>query len=123
MIHSPPADQPVIQEARPRIAGGSKIRNPNYVRISNSYTNGSGLVRRREANHLVKQGRAEWCGSGQVRLNGHPANQAGRRAAAHGYEAVGDGFEWAPGRSDGATVMKTRRSDPQGGKQMSSQVT
>lgn len=75
----PPAARPVPQEAcgeQPRSNGN----NPRWARIVNPVLNQSPVIRRKDANRLVKQGRAAWVSPDQLRLDlAHLANQ---RAAA-----------------------------------------
>ena len=106
MIHSPPA-KPAIR-ARQQIAGG-KNSNPNYVRIVNGYANEKGVIHRKAALRLEKQGRAEWLTKDQIKLTDHPANVAGRHTAEYNYNCIQNGFEWRGGRSGDATVMKAKR--------------
>jgi len=103
MIHSPPA-KPTLLQARQLFAGG-KNSSPNHVRIVNNYANEKGVIRRKVAQNLVKQGRAEWVAFDQIKMmTEHPENIAARLAAACSYNAIQDGFEWRVGRSGSATV-------------------
>jgi len=74
-----PPDGPVLQEAcggQPRGNGS----NAKWVRIINPILNQSPVIRRKDADRLVNQGRAALVSPDQLRLDlGHPANQ---RAAA-----------------------------------------
>ena len=81
----PPAAGSETQEARGGQPRGS-TNNPKWVRIINSVMNQSPVIRRKDADRLVNQGRAAWVAPDQVRLDlAHPTNQ---RAAeqARGWE-------------------------------------
>jgi hypothetical protein len=57
------------------------------VKVINSVWNGSGLLKRKVAEHYVREGRAEWVADGQLRLIlSHPKNQAAAERA-HAWEA------------------------------------
>jgi hypothetical protein len=47
------------------------------VKVLNPVSNGRGIIRRVDADHYVREGRAEWAGPDQLRLNlSHPRNVA-----------------------------------------------
>jgi hypothetical protein len=81
-----------IQDAR---GGGSRgerkvQENPAYVRVVNPCWNGKPIMRRKDAEHYVLQGRAEWLVShkgatDQIRLLNHPSNRATRADSAQEY--------------------------------------
>jgi len=80
----PPAARPASQEAHEGQPRSS--RNPRWVRITNPAMNQSPVIRRKDANCLVAQGRAEWVAADQLRLNlSHYANRANVAAAAYYY--------------------------------------
>ena len=70
------------------------------------------FVRRRDAEHYLKIGRAEYLGrdqsgTDQLRLvDAHPANQP---RVVPGYDDIKAGFKWRTGTSAGAAVMKAER--------------
>ena len=90
---SPPGAARPSQEARGSGARGSQQAdaNPNYVRVVNPAWNGRPVMRRKDAEHYVSTGRAEWlCNRGQesdqLRLvESHPRNRAAAAMAATGY--------------------------------------
>lgn len=76
-----PAARPEAQEAR-----GGKPPGSKRVRITNPVLNKSPFIRLKDAERLVKQGRAVWVvPDDQLRLNDHPANRANAAEAAAGY--------------------------------------
>ena len=81
----PPGIRPRSQEACGELPRGNG--NPRWVRIVNPVLNRSPVIRRKDANRLVAQGRAAWVSADQLRLNlAHPANQRAAARAAAGYE-------------------------------------
>jgi len=111
----PPAAGPGAQEARGAGPQSRSIPNPNYVRVLNPVTNGTGIFKRKKAEHYVKKGRAEWVDDNQLQLRlimSHPKNidAAGRACSlARGYDSVTCAFQWFVGTSNGAVVTKTER--------------
>lgn len=100
----PPAARPEHQ-AR----GGQPRSNPRWVRTVNPVLNQSPTLRRKDAERLVRLGRAEWVASDQIRLvMSDPQNRAAAALAAGTYNAVHSLFPWHPGISSGATVMCAR---------------
>jgi hypothetical protein len=65
------------------------------VQVVNSVWNGSGYIKRKVADYYAGEGRAEWIGSGQLRLvMSHPKNIAAAERAAKAYTSAtfnGDG--------------------------------
>jgi hypothetical protein len=60
-----------------------------YVRVVNAAWNGSGYIKRKKANHYVKEARAVFVAPDQLRLiQGHPKNLAVAESAAAGYESI-----------------------------------
>ena len=85
----PPGSGPAPQEARGVQPRGSS-NNPRWVRIINPVLNQSPVIRRKEGDRLVNQGRAAWVSVDQLRLNlSHEANQRAAVRAARGYESAG----------------------------------
>ena len=108
-MNSPPAARSAVKEARGAGPRSSNAPNPNYVRVVNPVSNGTGIFRRKKAEHYVSQGRAQWTGPDQLRLvMTHPKNIEAARGA-FGYDSIPCGFEWLFGISDGETVVKTAR--------------
>jgi hypothetical protein len=108
MIHSPPVS-PAHQNAA-QLAGGDKAANPNYVQVINNNTvNAKIVVHRKRADYLVKCGRAEPIGAGQIRLITHDDNAKVQIHAADGYDSTPGYFELAPSGSDGYTVLQGTR--------------
>jgi hypothetical protein len=113
----PPGARPEIQKARGGDTRGSQQTNPNYVRIVNSVENGSGVIKRKVAEHYVTTGRAEWVAGDQLRLNlshagvtvtaGQRANQRAAAQAATGYELA----EMPAHRGDRPNLNEMRRDD------------
>jgi hypothetical protein len=71
---------------------------------------GTGIVHRRDALHLIKQGRAEVIGKRQIKLTEHPTNVREREAAARQDEAMDAAFVPYRGSSDGFAMWKARRA-------------
>src|ERR1700674_2674518 len=106
--------RPITQEAAgagPR--GKQTARKPSpYVRVVNAIWNGSGYIKRKKADHYVKQNRGAFLDDkcDQLLLDmTHPENIAAARKASVGYEEVNSAFKWSPGISDGSTVVMAER--------------
>lgn len=81
-MSGPPGGRLDSQEARE----GQPRSNPRWAVIVNPILNQSPRIRRKDAERLVAQGRAEWVASDQLRLvAAHSANRANASAAAVGY--------------------------------------
>jgi len=63
---------------------------PSYrIKVVNAVSNSDGLMRRRDAEHYVATGRAEWVAPDHLRLiAADPRNQQAAERAAVGYEAA-----------------------------------
>lgn len=69
--------------------GQPRGSNPKWVRVVNQTCNRSAVIRRKDGDRLVNQGRAAWISSDQLRLNpNHPVNRANATAAADGYDSA-----------------------------------
>ena len=105
---SPPAASPESQEAcggQPRGSGN----NPKWARIINPVLNQSPVIRRKDANRLVNQGRAAWVARDQVRLNlTDRANGRAAAQAASGYESA----EMPAHCGDRPNLDELRKNDP-----------
>ena len=87
----PPAIMPETQEADGAGPRGSEKpkRLSAYVRVVNAAWNGAGYVKRKKADHYVKEARAVFVAPDQLRLiPSHPANRAAASSAASGYESI-----------------------------------
>ena len=87
----PPVVRPITQEADG--AGPRGSAKPGglsaYVRVVNAAWNGSGYIKRKKADHYVKEARAVFVAPDQLRLiPSHPANLAAASSAASGYESI-----------------------------------
>jgi len=61
----------------------------SHVRVVNSPWNGSGFIKRKKADRYVKDGRAVFVGTDQLRLiESHQKNLAAATRAGAGYEAI-----------------------------------
>jgi hypothetical protein len=100
-LTGPPAATPANQEAAGASPRGKDTARKlsSHVRVIDAPWNGSGYIKRKKAEFLVKEGRAVFVGSArhperdemidQLRLNNsHPDNIRAARTAAFGYEAV-----------------------------------
>lgn len=83
--------RPKTQEADgagPRGSEKPKVLSA-YVRVVNAVWNGSGYIKRKKAEHYVKEARAVFVAPDQLRLiQGHPRNLAATASAAAGYESI-----------------------------------
>lgn len=113
----PPAARPATQEAA---AAGvarqekTKLKLSSRVKIVNSVSNGSGYIRRRDAELFLAQGRAvhvgKFAGHDHLRLlKAHPQNHAAAACAAGGYDSIDAGFMWGAAFSGGAKVWKAQK--------------
>ena len=87
---SPPG-KPPTQEADGAGPRGRKTERKlsSHIRVVNSPWNGSGFIKRKKADRFVKEGRAVFVGTDQIRLmESHPKNLAAATKAAAGYEGV-----------------------------------
>ena len=89
-----PPGAPAVQGTPLRTAGDGN-KNPNYIRC------GRHVVRRRDAVRWIKQGRARRLSDDAIQLLADPTDL--------GYDRVRNGFEFKPGVSGHATVIKFLR--------------
>jgi hypothetical protein len=88
-----PAEPPATQEAAGAGPRGSikneGVRLSSHVRVVNAVWNGSGFIKRKKADRFVKEGRAVFVGTDQLRLiESDPRNLAAAAKAAAGYVAI-----------------------------------
>jgi hypothetical protein len=86
-----PASRPSPQEAAGAGPRGKKaaLKLSPYVRVVNSAWNGSGYIKRKKADRYVKEGRAVFVETDQLRLiESEPRNIAAAAKAAAGYEDI-----------------------------------
>jgi len=81
-MNQSPAARPTAQEARV----GQPRSSPRWVRIVNQSRNLSPIVRRKDAERLVRLERAEWIAADQLRLTANAANRTAATEAAIGYD-------------------------------------
>ena len=82
-MNQSPAARPTAQEARV-----GQPRSSRWARIVNQSRNLSPIVRRKDAERLVRLGRAEWIAADQLRLTANAVNRTAAAAAAIGYAAA-----------------------------------
>jgi hypothetical protein len=90
--------------------GGEPRGNANWTRITNPVMNQSQMLRRKDAERLVKLGRATWVGEDQLRLDlSHPANRRAMAIASSGYDMA----EMRARGGDRPDLKILRRRDPE----------
>src|ERR1039458_2824422 len=83
-------------------------RSKRSAKIVNQVENRSPMIRRKDAERLVRLGRAEWVAEDQLRLVfSHPVNQRAAEVAAIGYKLAD--YKAPPLRADGITIAVQSR--------------
>ncbi len=115
-MNSPPAARPAVEEARGASTRSRNTPNPNYVRVLNPVSNGTGIFKCKKADYYVNKGRAKWVDKNHSQLRlvpTHPKNiEAARRACAldRAYDSIACDFDMFIGMSGGETVVKIARA-------------